>query len=89
MKLRPAHYSALRDAIAPLAPKLAAYRAHLFTVPSVRDADKATRWGLLHAAKVPADTMRAIYAYCDDSHIDTALRAIVAEITAQPEPATP
>lgn len=61
------------------APKLAAYRKALETDNRVKDVNKRYRWDILFA--VPSSRrnpiMNRLYAYANDEHIDTALRAIV------------
>jgi hypothetical protein len=69
-------------------PSLASYIARDPSIPRIelaKDPAKRYRWDCLYAAMDQSgrDLTREIYEYANDSHIDTALRAIVAEMQAQ------
>ena len=49
------------------------YRANRVTLRA-KDLDMRYRWDLLRASRFPTTSL---YSYLDDTHIDTALRAIV------------
>lgn len=72
MKIHSEHFSALAAMVQPLdtPEKRAAYRAQNLT-------DKRYRWDLAYAAGCTRFICDALYSYLDDTHIDTALRAIV------------
>ena len=79
MKIKPEHYQTLKTAAT------AMIKAH----PNVRDSyreagysDKRYRWDLLHASVGSTWVCRELYPYLDDTHIDTALRRILAEVQA-------
>jgi hypothetical protein len=80
VKIRPEHYAYLRDAIAtiPLA-AVDAHRAAVLESGRFTDLDKRVRWDLLHSVVPAAWICDNLYPYMNDSHLDTALRAIVAE----------
>lgn len=78
MKIIPADLDALRAAIAPL--DSADIRARAVALGY---SDERFRWDLLHASRF---NTRGLYAYANDSHIDTALRAIVPILERQPNP---
>lgn len=73
MKITPEHYEHMRNAIGAL--PIDAVRAHKLTVT-----DKRFRWDLAHAAGLTPWICGNIYQYANDSHIDTALRAIVRDM---------
>ena len=82
MKIKPEHLQHMRDAIQAVVvkhgpEKLTAYRAQLASDPRVKDLDKRYRWDLFHAAGLTRYACDVLYAYMDDTHIDTALRSIV------------
>lgn len=52
MKISPRHYAILRDAIAPLAPKLSAHRDFVTKEGKAKDVEMRVRWDALHAAKI-------------------------------------
>ena len=83
MKIRPAHYAHIRDAIRALKPDLAAARKALHQQGRAHDIEKCLRWNLSYAANLSQYICDNIYSYCDDDHIDTALRSIVREIDAE------
>jgi len=84
MKIKPEHYAHIRSAIAAVVEaKRGAIRAHfaaLETDSRVGDVDKRKRWDLFSAARLSAYACDTLYSYLDDSHIDTALRAIMQEV---------
>jgi hypothetical protein len=81
MKIQPEHYTIMHDAIAAL-PRdaVAAHKAGLVNDPRVKDLGKRFRWDLLNAAHLIPFVCDTIYSYANDTHIDTALRAIVTEL---------
>ena len=61
--------------------RLVDYAAMLRTVAEVKDVQKRLRWDLFHASvSNKADLYRDLYEYMNDSHIDTALRTIMAKL---------
>lgn len=84
MKITPEQVAVMRSAIEPLdTPQVRdAYRNGNFPrADRVQDLDMRYRWDLLNAARL---TKFVIYLYdehdCNDNHIDTALRSIVAPL---------
>lgn len=88
MKITPEHFDRLRAVIhegMTRIPALALYEARDPSVPRIalaKDPAKRYRWDALYAAPLTArqPLIDAIYEYADDSHIDTALKKIVAEM---------
>ena len=86
MKMKPEHYAQLRDAFAGIADKIASHRAAIAAAGVAKDVDKRTRWDALYALRrecpaLPANFVTdTLYSYLDDSHIDTALRAVMREV---------
>lgn len=79
MKITPAHYSAIRSAILPLADRFRDHREFLKSEGKSKDIEKRLRWDAFHASK-HAGILSDLYAYLNDDHIDTALRSIMREI---------
>ena len=75
MKIIPAHLAHMRAAIAPLdtAERRAAYTAAKLN-------DTRYQWDLSYAAGLTRFFCDSLYPYCDDTHIRTALRSIVAPL---------
>jgi hypothetical protein len=67
--------------LTPFAPKIAAHREFLIREGKAKDLEKRLRWDLLHAARMSQWLCDNIYPYANDDHIDTALKAITAELT--------
>lgn len=70
MKIHPAHFQFLKNAITPL------------DTPARRKiyeglTDKRYRWDLVYAAKLTSWICYDLYPYMNDDHIDTALRKIL------------
>lgn len=80
MKIKPEHYQHMRNAIAvvlPIIPTAAQYAERgIGKDPAMRH-----RWDAMYAARLSQWTSDTLYKYCNDTHIDTALRAIVLELT--------
>lgn len=76
MKIKPEHLEHMRAAIAPLLAKHpeapAQYKAAGLT-------PERYRWDVLHAAGLTPWICKNLYSYLNDSHVDTALRAIMPE----------
>ena len=90
MKIKPEHYAVLKAAIEPLDKEehRRAYRAGDFPrSASTKDVNMRYRWDLLYASKLKIGDsvgMRGdlpLYDYMDDTHIDTALRSIVPDLS--------
>lgn len=86
MKIQPDHYQRLCDAVQQVADAndLDAYRSQLADDPRVKDIDKRLRWDILYAipADIRHDLMDDLYSYCNDAHIDTALRRAMSNLGA-------
>jgi hypothetical protein len=81
MKMTLQHISILKNAIRPLntPERVKKYLCGNFkNSDKVRDLNMRYRWDLLHASGVKIDQL---YTYLDDTHIDSALRHLVADIT--------
>lgn len=81
MKIAPDHYVVIRDAISALPNEaVAAHKLSLRDDARVNDLGKRFRWDLLHAARLTPWVCSTLYPYMNDSHLDTALRAVVSEL---------
>ena len=83
MKVTPSDLATMRDLIAPLDndANRAVYRSGQYPRADVtRDVDKRYRWDLFHAACGWKVACHLYDAGCNDAHIDTALRSIVAPL---------
>lgn len=80
MKIKPEHFAHIRDAIAPHADELREYKGTLASDPRVKDVDKRLRWDASYAYVKSAWICDNLYPYMDDSHVDTALRAVMREL---------
>lgn len=82
MKIKPEHIEHMRQAITPLKGMIESHRAFLASDSRVKDLEKRLRWDLMYAANLNQWLCQTLYEYANDVHIDTALKAIVAELTA-------
>ena len=81
MKMQPAHYAHILNAIAAIPrDKAAAHKEALKSDPRVKDLDMRYRWDLSYAAKLNGYICDNCYSYLNDTHIDTALKSIVREL---------
>ena len=81
MKITPSHYSIIRDSILPLASRFPAHRDFLKSEGKAKDIEKRLRWDAFRSSGY-AGILSELYAYLNDTHIDTALRSVVSEIEA-------
>lgn len=86
LKIKEHHYDYIlehmRSRVNELGPKLlVGYAAMLRTVADVKDVQKRLRWDLF-STSIPdrGNLCKELYEYMNDSHIDTALRNIMAEL---------
>jgi len=80
MKMLAGHLAELKSLIGPLdTPELRArYIARDFPrADKTKNVDMRYRWDLLHAMPDSGSVCRKLYMYLNDTHIDTALKAIV------------
>ena len=80
MKITAEHFGHMQSEIAKIAHNIPDMRADIATDTRVKDADKRLRWDLSYRAGLSRWICDNLYTYCDDTHIDTALRAIVGEM---------
>jgi hypothetical protein len=82
MKITPAHYAYIRDAIGRkyTADQVKAYTARIEREGKAKDVGMRVRWDFMWHSIEPAWVCSKLYPYADDTHIDTALRAIMREL---------
>lgn len=81
MKMTAEHVEKIGLAIKALSPEtVAAIKARAAADPRVKDLAKRVRWDLFHATNLTGWTCETLYHYLNDTHIDTALRAIVTHL---------
>lgn len=78
MKIRPEHYAKMKSEIARV---LTTVQPQVLDVFRKTHSEKRFRWDLMYAAKLTPFICNELYPYANDEHIDTALRAIVRELT--------
>ncbi len=79
MKVQPEHYAMMRDAMRTALAEIPAGRLAAFREANT---EKRFRWDLARFAHLIPFITSEIYPYADDTHVDTALRAIVRELDA-------
>lgn len=79
MKILPEHYQYMKAAIVKIATpeKLAAHRQFIMNEGKSGDIEKRLRWDLSYYAGLTPWICANVYKYANDTHIDTALKAIV------------
>ncbi len=85
MKVTPAHREHMKEAMVKRMQSytpdaLASYLESIKTDPRVKDWRKRYRWDLCHASGLTPWLCSTVYPYANDTHIDTALKAIMTEI---------
>ena len=84
MKVQTDHYAFLLANIAPWAGQLRIHRANLTArkeKENIKDIEKRLRWDAMYAANLSRYACDTLYTYCDDTHVDTALRSIMRELS--------
>jgi hypothetical protein len=82
MKMTSEHYQKIKAAIP--ADSIPAHRAYLLSPSNPRpakDLEMRLRWDLLHAYLGAAWVCAELYPYLNDTHIDTALRNVIVELS--------
>jgi hypothetical protein len=80
MKVTQAHYLHMKNAIAPYVQEAKAHRESLKTLPEKMDVEKRLRWDLSYRFIGSKWVCDNLYSYCNDDHIDTALRKVIDEL---------
>jgi hypothetical protein len=80
MKVKLEHYCHMREAMRPLVDRIPAHREAIAKEGKSKDVDMRVRWDWMHAAKLTPYVCKELYPYVHDTHIDTALKAIVKEL---------
>ena len=80
MKIQPDHIAHMREAIAPLAPKLMPHFTAVTNNAAAKNPAMRTRWDALYAAGLGKWICDTLYSYANDEHIDTALRSIMRDL---------
>lgn len=80
MKIIPQHYDHMKNAIAPLVHDIDAREAVLWNDKRVKDIETRLAFDYMYAAKLTPWICNNLYTYCDDSHIETALKRILREL---------
>jgi len=82
MKITTEHYNHLLEAIKPNNSKISDHRKFIINEGKSKDTEKRLRWDLLYYAGQSTWICDNLYDYLDDTHIDTALKSILKELTA-------
>lgn len=83
MKIKPEHLAKLKALIEPLdteARRTQYLKGDFHNADKVRDLNKRYRWDLFWLADGKATTVKEMYVYMNDDHIDTALKSIVKDL---------
>ena len=82
MKIKPEHFEEIKAKISSLGDKIEKHRAFLLSPENPRkpqDLEKRLRWDCLWSA-VGSKWICDNLSYCNDSHIDTALKKVMEQI---------
>ena len=80
MKIKKEHYDYMKAEIMKAPCSVADHRQWLKDNAKVNDLVKRLRWDFFNAARLYQFASATLYAYCNDDHIDTALKNIIKEI---------
>ena len=87
MKMKLEHYNYILDAFRSNVHWTPLLRESIANESKAKDHDKRLRWDMLYTVIGSRWICDNVYSYLDDSHIDTALRAIMREIESGKESA--
>ena len=85
MKISQAHYQHMLQSIKAVCPSreaLATRRDAIKAEGRAKDIEMRLRWDLSYNANLTKFICDNVYSYCNDGHVDTALKRIVKEIEA-------
>jgi hypothetical protein len=81
MKMKPEHLAIIKQSIKDIArDEVLKYADRLKQAGKFTDFGKRIRWDLFHAINKPVWVCDTLYVYLNDSHIDSALKAIMREL---------
>ncbi len=80
MKIQLSHYNYMKSKMAENASRIPDHIARIKDDPRIKDLDKRIRWDWLYGSIPSSWICDNLYPYMDDTHIDTALRAIVKDL---------
>lgn len=82
MKVTKEHYETIKEAIKNTFPmaEIEKHREYITTEGKAKDVSKRLRWDCLYYARMKDLHWKDLYTYCNDSHIDTALKAIMRDL---------
>jgi hypothetical protein len=84
MKIKPEHYAVMLDAMRTAQAKVPHMTRQWYVDKGIgQDPAMQHRWDLFHSGESSTLLLDALYTYADDTHIDTALRKIVAQLEAE------
>lgn len=81
MKILPEHYAEIKTRLASIAGKIPAHRENVRASGKFTDLEKRVRWDAANAALGSRWICDTLYPYANDTHIDTALRAAMRELS--------
>ena len=84
MKIKADHYEHMKQAIAAVwtKEKHEAHRKFIINEGKSKDVEMRLRWDWSYYAQLSSFVCDPLYTYLDDTHVDTALRAIIKELEA-------
>lgn len=84
MKITPEHYAELKTRIAAIwtPAKHDAHRQFIINEGKAKDVEKRLRWDWSYYAKMSPWVCDNLYTYMDDTHIDTALKQVMRDLSA-------
>jgi hypothetical protein len=81
MKIKKEHYEYMKAEISKVPCKVNDHRTWLIANAKFNDLETRLAWDFFHAAKLDKFACDNLYAYCDDTHINTAIKKIIKDIT--------
>jgi hypothetical protein len=82
MKIKPEHYQHMLQELKRVCKpeRIAAHKQFIIFEGKARDIEMRLRWDMSYYAGLSPWISANVYPYADDSHVDTALRAIMKEL---------
>ena len=80
MKIKPEHYEFMKAEIKKVPCKVSEHREYLKNNAKFKDLETRLAWDFFHAAKLDKFATDNLYQYCNDDHINTAVKKIIKEI---------
>jgi len=80
MKMKQEHYNHILEQMKTVQPQIQEQREFIIAESKAKNVEKRLRWDIFYVCKLSNYACDVLYEYLDDTHVDTALKRIMATI---------